>query len=422
MKKLIALLLAMALAASMFGCKEKGPSNEPEAANTKPQVTTSSTGQETTKPDTDTTEPVVLKSYTVSDEEAAAARLEIVATVGDEPLTNGVLQLCYWMGIYAFMGSDYGAYPSLYGLDYSLPLDEQESLESGKSWQEFFLEDGLTTWHLYQSMATAAKEQGITLPEGLQTELDKTGQLLEESAKESGFDTVDEMIQADAGAGCIAEDYLAYTEAYYYYLAYVMHISQNTEVTQADIDAYFAENEDTLAESEITKDSGNVYGVRHILIEPEGGTKDSSGNTTWSDAEWEACRVKAQALLDQWAAGEATEETFAALANTHSTDPGSNTNGGLYQDLDEDTSFVKPFKEWYLDESRQVGDTGLVKTDYGYHIMYMSSIEEEWIAYCRDTIISNAISDAMKAAQEASPLEVDYDKIVLGEVSLVEEE
>ena len=31
---------------------------------------------------------------------------------------------------------------------------------------------------------------------------------------------------------------------------------------------------------------------------------------------------------------------------------------------------VKPFQDWSLDESRQTGDTGIVKTDYGYHIMY----------------------------------------------------
>ncbi len=405
MKRIIALLLALALAVSMVGCKQ----------TEEPSQTTTSTAPSNPEG------PVEFKSYTVTDEEAAAARQEIAATVGDVPLTNGVLQLSYWMGIYAFMNSEYGAYPSLYGLDYTKPLDEQESLEKGTSWQEFFLEDALSTWHLYQAMASAAAAAEIPLSQDLQAQLEELPELLAESAKKEGFDSVDAMIQADAGTGCIGEDYITYTEAYYRYLSYVMHITDTTEVTQADIDAYFAAHEKELSESKITKDSGNVYGVRHILIEPKSSSKDENGKAVYTDEDWEACRVEAQSLLDQWAAGEATEDSFAKLAGEHSTDPGSKDNGGLYEDLDKDTNFVEPFKDWYLDKDRQVGDTGLVKTDYGYHIMYLSSMEAQWIAHCRDSIISDAISEVIEAAQEDYPLSADYDKIVLGEVKLVEE-
>ena len=31
---------------------------------------------------------------------------------------------------------------------------------------------------------------------------------------------------------------------------------------------------------------------------------------------------------------------------------------------------VEAFQDWSLDESRKTGDTGIVETDYGYHIMY----------------------------------------------------
>jgi hypothetical protein len=406
MKRIVVLFLALSLVVSLFGCKQSD-------TNQNAVTDTLSTGIE--KP---TEEPVVLKSYTVSDEEAAAARMEIVATVGDEPLTNGVLQLCYWMGIYTFMNSSYGQYPSLFGLDYALPLDKQESPEKGVSWQEIFLEDALSTWHLYQAVALEFKRQGMDLPKDLQTELDETSKLLEETAKKNGFATPDDMIRSEAGAGCTAEDYLTYNETYYYYWAFATHISENTKVTQEDIEAYFLKNEESLAESKITKDSGNVFGVRHILISPEGGTKEGD-KTIYSEAEWEACRVKAQSLLDQWAAGEATEASFAKLAGEHSTDPGSKDAGGLYEDLDKNTNFVEPFKNWYLAEGRQVGDYGLVKTDYGYHIMYLSSIEAKWIAHCRDSIISEAIDEAMKAAQEAYPMDTDFDKIVLGEVKLI---
>jgi len=31
---------------------------------------------------------------------------------------------------------------------------------------------------------------------------------------------------------------------------------------------------------------------------------------------------------------------------------------------------VEEFENWIYDEARKAGDTGVVKTDYGYHVMY----------------------------------------------------
>ena len=42
-----------------------------------------------------------------------------------------------------------------------------------------------------------------------------------------------------------------------------------------------------------------------------------------------------------------------------------------------------PFDAWCFDASRQPGDTGIVKTDYGYHIMYFSSTSEHAYWYVR---------------------------------------
>lgn len=86
-------------------------------------------------------------------------------------------------------------------------------------------------------------------------------------------------------------------------------------------------------------------------------------------------RLKAQAksqadsLYQAWKDGAATEDSFAELANEQSADPGSNTNGGLYEQVYKG-QMVASFNDWCFDESRQKGDTGIVETDYGYHIMY----------------------------------------------------
>ena len=111
--------------------------------------------------------------------------------------------------------------------------------------------------------------------------------------------------------------------------------------------------------------------VRHIFIQAE-VTDGSDGPT---DEQMEAARTEAQNLLDQWAAGDATAESFAALAEEHSDDGGSNTNGGLYEGITKSTSFIEGFLDWTFEDGRQPGDTGLVEntTSGGWHVMYLDS-------------------------------------------------
>jgi parvulin-like peptidyl-prolyl isomerase len=129
--------------------------------------------------------------------------------------------------------------------------------------------------------------------------------------------------------------------------------------------------------------------VRHLLVAFEGGTTDSNGKTVYTDAEKAAAKEKADKLLKEWMEGDATEESFAALATEHTDDDGSKENGGLYEDINEDTTFVEPFLNWALADHKP-GDTEIVETEYGYHIMYYSSTDE--LTY-RDALISTTLKN-----------------------------
>ena len=112
-----------------------------------------------------------------------------------------------------------------------------------------------------------------------------------------------------------------------------------------------------------------LVNVRHILIKFEGGTTDSTtGTTTYSDEEKEAAKQKAEEILDEWMSGDATEDSFAALANEKSDD-GNGTTGGLYENV-YPGQMVSSFNDWCFDESRQAGNTGIIESQYGYHVMY----------------------------------------------------
>ena len=127
--------------------------------------------------------------------------------------------------------------------------------------------------------------------------------------------------------------------------------------------------------------------VRHILVSFEGGSVDASGYTTYSDEEKLAAENGANEILREWEAGEATEESFATLATLKSDDTGSTSTGGLYEDI-YPGQMVTPFESWCFDESRQPGDTGIVETDYGFHVMYF--VGDSDVTF-RDFQISNEL-------------------------------
>ena len=130
--------------------------------------------------------------------------------------------------------------------------------------------------------------------------------------------------------------------------------------------------------------------VRHILVKFEGGTTDeATGTTTYTVQEKEAAKTAAEELLATWKAGEATEDSFAALANEHSDD-GDGTTGGLYTYV-YPGQLVANFNDWCFDASRTTGETGVIETEYGYHVMYF--VGDSDLTY-RDYQIRNELLSA----------------------------
>lgn len=114
--------------------------------------------------------------------------------------------------------------------------------------------------------------------------------------------------------------------------------------------------------------------VRHILFKFENYDTD------------EEALAKAEEILDIYQNGEKTEEAFSALSKKYNEDGGSKENGGLYEGVDKG-KMVPEFENWLFDTDRVVGDVDIVKTTYGYHIMYF--VKEGQIVW------QKAVSEAM---------------------------
>ena len=128
--------------------------------------------------------------------------------------------------------------------------------------------------------------------------------------------------------------------------------------------------------------------VRHILIQPAKGTLSESDEGYEAEQEQLKAEAKAKAeqLLADWKAGEATEASFAALATENTQDTGSQSTGGLYTQVYQG-QMVTAFNDWCFDSSRKTGDTGVVETDYGYHVMYFVGEDlPRWQAQVSDAL------------------------------------
>lgn len=349
-------------------------------------------------------------TYTVTDEEVLAARDAVVATVDGKELTNGVLQVYYWRAVQDFL-SNYGAYAPYFGMDYTKPLDTQPALEENMTWQQYFLMVGLNTWHEVQSMGLEAENAGVGISKEDQAYLDGTLESLETTASQYDV-TVEELLHSNFGPGANFDDYMRYQTDYCLGVPYYYTQCDLLVPTEKDLEDFFTAHEEEYGSNDITRD-GLLVDVRHILIMPEGGTTGEDGSTTYSEEEWKACQDKAEEILSQWKSGDMTEESFAQLAEEHSTDGGSNRNGGLYENVFEG-QMVPEFNDWCFDSSRKEGDTGVVKTTFGCHVMYYAGNHPQWRYYAEQDWMTEQTTTLRENMVKRHPIQVSYDKIVLG--------
>ena len=381
------------------------------------EVTTPAT-EGTIPPDGNPEDVTCKGSYTVTEEELNASADTVVAVVGDAELTTSMLQVYYWESIYAF-DSEYGSYASLFGLDLSQSLDTQlcEIGDVSMTWQQYFLDYALNNWHSHQAMAQEGAANDYVITDALKAEIAAISDQLDQMVETYGYEDRAALIRDYVGPGCTPEDYINYLDLYYHGYGYYEHLYDTMEVTEADVEAYFTENEGAYSDNGVTKDAGKVVDVRHVLLMPENGTTGDDGYPVYSDEDWEACRQKAQDLYDAWLAGDQSEESFAQLAMEHSED-GNAAQGGIYEGVTKGY-MVETFDSWCFDEARQVGDHGLVKTEYGYHLMFFVGSQDLWFATAQTDLLAEKLSAFVPMAMENFPMTVDYSAIKVGALDLV---
>lgn len=130
--------------------------------------------------------------------------------------------------------------------------------------------------------------------------------------------------------------------------------------------------------------------VRHILIK------------TGADLSDDDAKAKADSILATYESGEKTAEAFDALAKENNEDSNS-----LYENVTEG-QMVAEFNNWIFDAARVEGETGIVKTEFGYHVMYFEGAgNAKWQTEAYSKMLETHISELVKGWQEEYTVDVD---------------
>lgn len=130
-----------------------------------------------------------------------------------------------------------------------------------------------------------------------------------------------------------------------------------------------------------------------------------------------------QAALDEWQAGAATEESFAALVAQYSSSSYSYPEGGLYEGM---TSSGMPdeMADWASDPSRQKGDaTVIASEDTGtdFVVYYVGAGDPEWKLSIRSTLLTEIMAEYMDGIIEGMEVKDPHNNLHYLEVQAQEE-
>lgn len=112
-------------------------------------------------------------------------------------------------------------------------------------------------------------------------------------------------------------------------------------------------------------------------------------------ADEASAEAKAKEIMEQIKNG-LTKESFEKAANEYTAD-----SSVFYYNV-VPGQMVTNFNDWLFDDTRKVGDIDIVKTNYGYHIMYYLGEDAEqpvWKVNARNGVTNDKISDWLESAK-----------------------
>lgn len=382
-------LAAALLLLGLTGCGKQTAAQGEKMGNAA-EETTQTVPETTVPPDGDPNSVTCKGSYT-----AAAVDNTVVATMGDKKLTNEMLQACYNMEIASYLAAQPQEVPDMtQGLDtQSCPVDP-----SVNSWQQYFLKLALHRWQTVQALICSAETEEIPLDDAFAPDEELHAEYMVNIPAikflygENKLYSPNTMHQAylDSLSDSLQGQALQAAWDYNYAYMYLTTMGYYLEPTEEEIG---------------TEQSGQtLVDLRHILLVPEDPASEQS---------WTNCRRSAEKMLNSWKASfRRSEGSFAEIAYAESKEEATYKEGGFYYQVHQG-QLVSELDSWCFDPERQVGDTAIIETDTGIHMLYLSKIYSEGQVQAEQAAKEQLLTDFVEKCLNGSSVKITYSDIVL---------
>lgn len=402
MRRRFALMLALTLLLCGCGKVQK-------AVPTQPEQTAVSLPAETVPPDGNSKDVTCKGTYSVAGNADAVA-----AKVGEETLTNRQLAVWYWAvaAQYRQSGED--------GPDFDRPLDAQlcDLDTDAVSWQQYFLGQALNAWHTAAALKQHSRDIPLATEEAYEPNLDNYAEYMDgmpatkylygynphyspNSMHQAYLDNLPETLQTLAGEKGFASAQALASQAFGSGTGELEDMAQLVNYAYM----YFTELTYDLETPEVEEQDGTDYvNFRHILLLP--GQK--SEEETLAEFKAEA-KKRVQSLTN---AEKHTESAFSDLAHFYSQDTATSGDGGAYRRVSRG-QLPAEIEAWCFDAQRQPGDTTVLNSADGIHILYFSGWESADAVEAADKAAAQQQAALLEEIRSAYPMEVSYSDMIL---------
>lgn len=384
---------------------------------------------------------------------------ETYARVGGENISRVEFEYYYNIALNNYI-NEYGSYMSMLGLDLSGDLSQQMYSED-LTFEDYFNQvamDNITNnkalaaearaaGFVYdtsadyadfeESLKEAASESGysvkafVRVSYGDYATLSRISDYIQESMYASAY--YDSIVDSKMPTGEETENYYNahkndYDSVNYRYLTVEAELSEapteeETAAAMAAAEEKAKEAEKTVAEEGELSENATINYVPYLLEEwlfdsarKAGDTtviENTSGNYYYVVAFEDRYRDNTptadvhavvtaedngQAILDEWAAGEATEESFAAICNKYNDPNIIAAEGGLLEGV-RSANMSEVLAKWLTDSARKKGDTAAISPaddEYTYVFYYVKENDPLWMTTARNALLSELMNAYME--------------------------
>lgn len=292
--------------------------------------------------------------------------------VADE--TYSVAEVNYFYNVaYQNFYSTYGSAATYFGLNTNQPLDSQEYTMSDEfdTWADYFLNEAKQSMTEITALSKAAAEEGMTLSEEDQEEIDEQIESIKEYAKSAGYSSASKYMEAIYGRGTNEQIVRAMMEKSMLASNYAQEKQNSFTYTDDEIKEEYANHASEY----------DLFSLSYYLVAAETETStDDDGHEV--SAPTDETMAAAKEVADKIAEATKDAKTFAAAvaelgepvaALDEEGNPTDETNPAeptVVEDSQGSNLSMYSFADWANDDSRKVGDVGVIEDeDSGYYVV-----------------------------------------------------